>query len=160
MVVGRWGGDPEELQLYRSWIRSLLKSKCFSNFRKVRRRQIAANKHFAFSELQNKEKGMLGESLIESIPKTCRGMLWCPVPPAMLSHTQVVKHTEVSMFSSFLQGMLHTVRPSRGKALEAKERSKVKAVHGTLVALLLHLKIPKINKLIELPVGMKIQAQA
>lgn len=64
------------------------------------------------------------------------------------------------MFSSFLQGMLHMVRPSLRKVLKAKEGSKVKAVHGALMALLLHLKIPTINKLTELSVRMKGQAQA
>lgn len=123
-------------------------------------RKASCSKCFTYSELQNREKGKLGDFLIESIPKTCRGMVWCDVPPVMLSHTQVVKYVEVSMFSSFIQDMLHMVRTSLGKVLEAKEGSKVKAVLGVLVVLLRHLKIPTINKLTELSVGMKIQAQA
>lgn len=78
----------------------------------------------------------------------------------MLSHTQIVKCVEFSMFSSFIQVMLHRVRPSLGKVLEAKEVSKVDALHGVLVALLLHLKIPTIDKLSELSVGVRSQAQA
>ena len=69
---------------------------------------------------------------------------------AMLFHTQIVKCVEVSMFSSFLQGMLHMVRPSLGRALKAKEGSQVKAAHGVLMALLFNFKIPTINKLTEL----------
>lgn len=105
----------------------------------------SCSKSFAFSELQDREKGMRGDFLIESIPTACRGLLWCRAPPAMLSHRQVVKCAEISMFSSCLQGMLRMVRPSLGKALEAKERSKVKAVCGALMALILHVKMPANN---------------
>lgn len=84
---------------------------------------------------------MLGDFLIESITRTCRDILWCCVPPAVLPNTPVVKCVEVSMLSSFLQGPLHMVRPYLGKALEkAKEESKVKAIHGVLMASLFHFK--------------------
>lgn len=84
---------------------------------------------------------MLGDFLIESITRTCRDILSCRVPPAVLSNTPVVKCVEVSMLSSFLQGPLHMVRPYLGKALEkVEEKSKVKAIHGVLMASLLHFK--------------------
>lgn len=82
---------------------------------------------------------MLRDFLIESITRTCRVILWCRVPPAVLSNTPVVKCVEVSMVSSFLQGPLHMARPYLGKALEkAEEESKIKAIHGVLMASLLH----------------------
>lgn len=49
VVMGRCEGNPEKLQLYRSWTRNLLKSKCFSDFRKMQGR--SCSKCFAYSEL-------------------------------------------------------------------------------------------------------------
>lgn len=101
-VVGGWGGNSEELQLYRSCIRNLLKSKCFSNFRKLQGRQVAA--HILL--FQNYKIG-------RSTPKTCRGMLWGDAVP----------HTSCQMRGSFHVQLISSGYATYGKTI-LKESAK------------------------------------
>lgn len=101
-VVGRWGGNSEELQLCRSCTRNLLKSKCFSNFRKMQGRQVAA--HILL--FQNYKIG-------RSTPKTCRGMLWGDAVP----------HTSCQMGGSFHVQLISSGYATYGKTI-LKESAK------------------------------------
>lgn len=101
--VGR--RESEDLQLYRSWTRCLLKANRFSSFRKV-----SFSKHFVFSELQNREQDTFRDFLIEIIPWTCREMLPC-------SSKSAVQHTNCQVRKGFHVQLISPGYSAYGKVI-------------------------------------------